>query len=97
MISRPLWHCVRHVITLRSVAAKVVADEPEFVVTPGVSGPAARTETVVVVEVPASSAVPPAGMRKARSEVACAGRCKRSSDATPSATILALVLPLGAA
>ena len=28
---------------------------------------------VVVVEVPASSAVPPAGLRKARSEVACAG------------------------
>ena len=38
---------------------------------PGVSGPAARTETVV--EVPASSAVPPAGLRKVRSEVACAG------------------------
>ncbi len=32
---------------------------------------------MVVVEVPASSAVPPKGLRKARSEVACAGSADR--------------------
>ena len=48
---------MRHVITLRAVAAEVVADEPEFVGHAGGerAGPGAPGETVVVVEMPASS------------------------------------------
>ena len=62
-----LWshrHRVRHVITLRAVAAEVVADEPEFVGHAGGerAGPGAPGESVAVVEVPTSSAVPPAGL-----------------------------------
>ena len=55
--SRPHRDGVRHVITLRPVAAEVVADEPEFVgqAEGERAGPGAPGEAVVVVEVPAGA------------------------------------------
>jgi len=60
-----------------------------------VSGPAAMTDTVVVVEVPASSAVPPAGLRKARSEVACAGSAGTDPGAPGLVAALKVAVPAG--